>query len=399
MIVDALQLLARANLAAGLAIAIVALVRWPVRSVFGAAAAYRLWAIPPVMALASLLPAPESGPVAAIVLEARGGLPSFAPGVNGWAWPAAVAGVWALGALLLATTFWARQSRFARALREGIPMSVAGTFAVRAARPDLGPAVIGRAIIVPSDFQTRFTPAEQAAVIAHEAQHLARGDVAANVLVALVQCVCWFNPLVHLAARWIRFDQELACDAAVVAQRPGLRRPYAEALLKTQVAIAIPPAGCAWRARGFPALKERIRLLKQGSIGGRRRTGGAVLLAVLTLGGGYAAWATQPSPALVTEPDWSSRPTGADVARFYPPDALAAGLGGMSVMECRVEKTGALSACVILREGPSGAGFGAATLRMAPLFQMRPMSRNGRPVAGGVVRIPVRFLVPAPEAR
>ena len=63
-----------------------------------------------------------------------------------------------------------------------------------------------------------------------------------NAVVALIQCLCWFNPLVHLAARWIRFDQELACDAAVIAERPGLRRPYAEALLKTQVMAAIPPA-------------------------------------------------------------------------------------------------------------------------------------------------------------
>ena len=119
----------------------------------------------------------------------------------------------------------ARQLRFAAALRGGAPGSVGGTRVVRAARTDIGPAVVGRAIILPLDFEDRFTRAEQAAILAHEAQHLARGDVAANAVVALIQCLCWFNPLVHLAARWIRVDQEFACDAAVIAQRPACGDP------------------------------------------------------------------------------------------------------------------------------------------------------------------------------
>jgi TonB family protein len=211
----------------------------------------------------------------------------------------------------------------------------------------------------------------------------------------LIQCLCWFNPLVHQAARWIRFDQELACDAAVIAARPGLRRPYAEALLKTQVMIATPPAGCAWRARGFPALRDRIRLLGQRAPSRPRRTVSAVLIAALMLGGGYAAWASQPAPnRTVVAPDWSSRPNGSDLVRLYPREALAMGRGGMAVIQCRVEKTGALSGCAILREGPQGSGFGQASLRMAPLFQMKPMSKNGSPVAGGIVRIPIRFEIP-----
>jgi TonB family protein len=293
----------------------------------------------------------------------------------------------------------AQQVRFASALRGGSPASIGGTSVVRAPRADVGPAVMGRAIILPMDFEVRFTPAEQAAIIAHEAQHLARGDVVANAAVALIQCLCWFNPLVHLAARWIRFDQELACDAAVIAERPGLRQPYAEALLKTQMVAAIPPVGCAWRARGFPALRDRIRLLKKRTPSPPRRACGVLLLVVLTLGGGYAAWATQPSQSqTVVDPDWLSRPDGSDLIRFYPPKALALRLGGTAVMQCRVDRTGALSACTVVREGPQGVGFGNAMLQMAPLFQMKPMSVNGRPVANGIVRIPVKFMVPPSDA-
>ena len=398
MIVDALHLLARANLAGGLAIAAVALLRRPVRAGFGASAAYGLWALPLLVALASLAPALPGAPLAPVVLAAARSLAAAAPpldaGSSGAAW---IALSWALGALVCAGMIAGDQLRFAAALRGARP-TVHGRRVVRAAS-DIGPAVVGRAIVLPADFEARFTCAEQAAVLAHEAQHLARGDVAANGLVALVQCLCWFNPLVHLAAHWIRFDQELACDAAVIAARPALRRPYAEALLKTQRVAVIPPLGCAWRPRGAPALKARIRLLKQRAPSGPRRALAAVLLAGLTLGAGYTAWAAQPAPrGFVTQPDWVRKPTSADLVRFYPRAALAQRVEGMAVMQCRVGRSGELSACRIIRETPQGAGFGTATLGMAPTFQMKPMSRNGRPVAGGVVRIPVRFAIPAGPA-
>jgi TonB family protein len=396
MIIDALPLVARTNLAGSVAIAAVALLRWPVRSIFGATATYGLWGIPLMMALASLVPAPEGGPMAPIVLGAMSGLPAVASHGSGSLWPAAV---WALGALVYATVLGAQQMRFASALRGGRVESVGGTRVVRAARTDIGPAVVGRAIVLPFDFEVRFTLAEQAAILAHEARHLARGDVVANALVALIQCLCWFNPLVHLAARWIRFDQEAACDAAVVADQPSLRRPYAEALLKTQVMAAVPPVGCAWRARGFPVLRDRIRLLKRRAPSSPRRACGVLLLAALTLGGGYAAWAAQLSPdRTVAKPAWLSRPNGADLSRFYPPEAVALRLDGMAVMQCRVGQTGELSGCAILREGPRGVGFGNAVLQMAPLFQMKPMSLNGKPVAGGIVRIPVKFKLPPRDA-
>jgi TonB family protein len=270
---------------------------------------------------------------------------------------------------------------------------------VRAPWTDIGPAVVMGAIVVPDDFEVRFTPAEQAAILAHEAQHLARGDVLVSAVVALIQCVCWFNPLIHLAAHWIGFDQELACDAAAIADRPALQRPYAEALLKTQIVAALPPIGCAWRPSGFAALRERIRVLKQRAPSARRRAFGILLLGALALGGGYAAWATQPSQARsVVKPQWSSVPNGADFVRFYPHEALAKRLKGMAVMKCHVDLSGALGGCVIVREDPKGAGFGSATLQMAPLFRMKPMSVDGRLVAGGIIRIPVQFKVPPPEA-
>jgi hypothetical protein len=33
---------------------------------------------------------------------------------------------------------------------------------------------------------------------------------------------------------------------------------------------------------------------------------------------------------------------------------------------------------------------------MSARFRMKPMSRDGKPVAGGVVKIPFKFMLPAP---
>jgi bla regulator protein BlaR1 len=127
MITDALHLVVRANLAGSVAIASVALLRRPARSIFGASAAYGLWAIPLFMALASLVPVPEGGSIAPILLGAASGLPEVAFLSRGSVWPAAVGGIWALGVLISAALLGAEQLRFAAALRSACPASVGGT--------------------------------------------------------------------------------------------------------------------------------------------------------------------------------------------------------------------------------------------------------------------------------
>ena len=108
-----------------------------------------------------------------------------------------------------------------------------------------------------------------------------------------MRCLYWFNPLVHMAARRFRLDQELACDAAVLRRHPKDRRSYGEAMLKTQLAAISLPLGCHWPSRH--PLKERISMLKQSSpSAARRRAGSAVIAAGLALVA-LGSWATQPT--------------------------------------------------------------------------------------------------------
>jgi TonB family protein len=103
------------------------------------------------------------------------------------------------------------------------------------------------------------------------------------------------------------------------------------------------------------------------------------------------------APSLIAAPDWIRRPTGEDFAHYYPTKALRAEVTGRAVLSCEVTAEGALAGCKVLEDFPANFGFGEAVLKMAPLFRMRPITKDGQPVAGGVVRIPIRFLLPGPS--
>jgi TonB family protein len=92
-------------------------------------------------------------------------------------------------------------------------------------------------------------------------------------------------------------------------------------------------------------------------------------------------------------PRWMQKPSGADIARNYPHKARLDDVEGDTVMECLVRLDGTVSDCVITSETPAGAGFGAATLRVAKHFRMEPAKINGKPVEGARVVIPVSWRI------
>lgn len=95
--------------------------------------------------------------------------------------------------------------------------------------------------------------------------------------------------------------------------------------------------------------------------------------------------------ALVTNPDWLERPSGNDLARYYPPLAANLGVQGRAVIECRVDVDGRLYECVVVEEAPEGMGFGAATVNVARYFRMTPQLRDGQPVDGARIRLPIAW--------
>lgn len=100
------------------------------------------------------------------------------------------------------------------------------------------------------------------------------------------------------------------------------------------------------------------------------------------------------SAPVIERPSWVRRPSGADIGRFYPDRAARLEMEGKTVMVCEVTVHGTLTGCRIDSETPEGEDFGAASLKLARLFKMRPMTGRCESVAGAKVRIPVTWSPP-----
>jgi hypothetical protein len=92
------------------------------------------------------------------------------------------------------------------------------------------------------------------------------------------------------------------------------------------------------------------------------------------------------------DPVWLRLPQPADMVRNFPQAAANAGLKtGLGVVHCTATHFGGLADCTVAREEPAGSGFGAAALLLARNMEMNLWSRQGRPVYGAQLQIPIRL--------
>lgn len=295
---EMLSLLAWANVTLAAGILIVLALRMPVRRLAGARVAYALWLLPFFAFLAWLAPArqitlvlpPDQTATAVETVSAApaSDLPSLI-----------FVTVWVMGVAGMMAVFATRQRLFVRSAGTLEPVAALG-HGVFSAAPSHGPAVVGALrpiILLPRDFDTRFSTEERTLVLAHERTHVSRHDPMVNAVAMGLRAVSWFNPLVHIASHALRIDQELACDASVLARHSNSRRAYAEAMLKTHAAAFHVPVGCAWNTPHFHSLKERILMLKS-SPSRLGRGLGLSLIAVAAMSVCGAVWLMRPVEVL-----------------------------------------------------------------------------------------------------
>jgi len=273
-------------------------IRAPVRRSFGPAVAYALWAIPVLrMILPPLpghwrgealptLPVPEDiiiylgEPVATLPVEPAHGL----------GWPPVVLALWVAGAALFAAYHLIAHRRFCDRVRRGASStSVVAAGNVRVIRTDAaaGPLAFGvlrKFVAFPRDFADRYDPLEQDLALAHELGHHARGDLIANWVALAVLALHWFNPVAWRAFRAFRADQEMACDALVLAGRAReLRAAYGRAIVKSAHGGAV---SAACHLHTINEIKGRLKMLTQHEkTSRRRRVAGTAGIAALLAGG------------------------------------------------------------------------------------------------------------------
>lgn len=95
---------------------------------------------------------------------------------------------------------------------------------------------------------------------------------------------------------------------------------------------------------------------------------------------------------LVTNINWQTAPSYADVQAAYPAKAKNAKVGGRASLQCKFADDNALGACTVLNEAPNGYGFGETAVKLAKSFRAAPRA-DGQSWKGQLTLLPVTFPV------
>lgn len=316
--------------ASSLLMLLVLVLRGPVRRQFGAQIAYILWVLPVARMLLPPLPEawrPAAEPVAqageslsVMMIEPLGLAPP--PPVTELADPTTAWWVllaWVIGAGGLLGWHLIAHTLFCRRMRARASVHAVGPVQVIASDNATGPLAFGvwrKYVAFPHDFEARYDEDERNLALAHELTHHARGDLIANWVALVVLALHWFNPIAWYAFRAFRADQEMACDAQVLAGRdPALRHAYGRAIVKSAHGGAVSPA-C--HLHTINDLKGRLKMLSSASKKSKlRMAAGGVAVAALTIAGlGLSASGTEAAAKFRTS---VSNTTGIDLASLELP--------------------------------------------------------------------------------
>lgn len=127
------------------------------------------------------------------------------------------------------------------------------------------PAVYGfwkPKIYFPIKLMDELSSEQVSLIIKHEEHHIKQQHLWLNLVWDIAVCCFWFNPLVYIARKGFRHDQELFCDYLVLNKsNNGDQESYGLALLSTVSATHSVSLLCSWKA--FNQLEERIMNIKQ----------------------------------------------------------------------------------------------------------------------------------------
>jgi beta-lactamase regulating signal transducer with metallopeptidase domain len=304
---------------ASAAMLLVLAIRRPFASLFGAGPAYALWLVPALRLVMPPLPSwgvvelPTLIPPPTVILIAEDMAAPAPPAGGPGQWVPLLLAIWAAGAaIFLLWQVWTYR-RFVRSLgRDARDLGTHRGVRLIESKAVEGPISLGlfrRRIVVPADFERRYTAGERALALDHEAIHHRRLDLWWNHLGLLILALNWFNPVAWFAFKAFRADQELACDAAVAARADSdARHDYARALVKS---ASRPGLIAACPLNHADQLKRRLKMMKFHKPGRLRMLGGTAAVAMLgglSLAFGSAGVAAPPTPPAPPAPPSADAP-------------------------------------------------------------------------------------------
>ncbi len=98
------------------------------------------------------------------------------------------------------------------------------------------PAVYGiikPRLLFPQNINDQLGRNEIKYIVLHELAHVKRQDIPVNCIITLLKIMHWFNPLIWLAFSKMKYDMEVACDAAALQHlKPGEYTDYGFTIIK-----------------------------------------------------------------------------------------------------------------------------------------------------------------------
>lgn len=119
-------------------------------------------------------------------------------------------------------------------------------------------------LVLPVGFSSRFSERELRFIFLHELAHLKRLDLPINWVIACLQVLHWFNPLVWIGFACWRSDRELACDAmALDAVGTNQNTEYGQTILRLLAGFthAAPAPGLVGILESKKQLRRRIGMI------------------------------------------------------------------------------------------------------------------------------------------